>query len=396
MKFSVNQSALNDAISAAIRAVSKKPTHPILASLLVDADIKNQQLNFTGFDLSLAVVVSCQAEVQAGGRITVPAFLFSQIISKLDGEISFELTKNNTANIISGKSSYSVPVMLPDEYPELPTITGEDVTRVELDPEIISQGMRHTLFSASTDETEQVLTGIHLQLTENLIRFIATDGHRCAVYESQKQEQKEEGEQPALTGTHQDCRITIKNTGCSEMLKVLGKAKEPISLTFDHSYLRLAAGSSSIICRRLQGQYPNVLALFPQAFATTIEIDHNQFTTALQRINIVADQRNFIVKCQLDRQQGEIILKADTEGSAGLEMLAAEITDALPESNGEEATPPQELISLFAVNSKYLLAGLSVIESEKVQLKINTELKPIVLQDDGAMKYLIMPVQMRS
>jgi DNA polymerase-3 subunit beta len=281
--------------------------------------------------------------------------------------------------------------MLPDEYPELPTVTGEDVIRVDLDPAIIAQGLRHTLFAASADETKQILTGVHLQLEQQLIRFISTDGHRCAVYEHQKQEV----EQVDSTGPHEDCQITIKNTGCSEMLKVLAKTKEPVNLAFNHAYLRLTAGSSSIICRRLEGQYPNALTLFPQFFATTIEIDRKQFTSALQRINVVADQKNYIVKCQIDRQQSEILLKADTEGSVGLETIAAEVSDLLPESS-EENTPSQELVSLFAINSKYLLAGLSVIESEKVQLKINTALKPITLQDDGTMKYLIMPVQMRS
>lgn len=205
MKFSVSQSDLDNAIGAAIRAVPKKTTHPILANILLEADLQNQQLIFTGFDLSLAIVTICKAEVEVGGKITLPASLFPQIISKVDGDIVFELTQNNIAKIISGKSSYSMPVMLADEYPQLPTITGEDVTRVELNPEIVIQGLRHTLFAASNEETKQLLTGVHLQLEENIIRFIATDGHRCAVYQSDYGEEKESG-----FTSPQACQVTIK------------------------------------------------------------------------------------------------------------------------------------------------------------------------------------------
>lgn len=178
------------------------------------------------------------------------------------------------------------------------------------------------------------------------------------------------------------------------MLKALGKMKDkPVNLAFNHAYLRLDADSSSIICRRLEGQYPRALALFPSSFATSISLDRKLFVSALQRISIVADQKNHIVKCQLDRQQREIQLSADVEGSAGLEVIAAEIVDTLPDSSDELG---QEGVSLFAVNSKYFLSGLAPMESEKVQLKINTELKPIILEDGQAMKYLVMPVQVRS
>lgn len=395
MQFSVDQSALDEVVSSVLRAVPKKPTRPILGNILLEVDILNQQLNLTGFDLGLAITGSCKADVSAGGKITFPAVLFSQIISKLDGHLYFDL-QGAKAKITCGKSGYDIAAMPADEYPLPPLITGEDAVRVNLNPEIIAQGLKRTLFATSIDETKQILTGIHVQLEPEFIQFISTDGHRSAVYKTERNQEKDSLE---IAGYQNTCQLTIRNSGCAEMIRLLSKCKqEAVSLAFDNSNLHLTVGDSSVICRKLEGQYPRVLSLFPKSFLTTISFDYKDFLSALRRISIVADQKNYIVKCELERSSNEIILKVDTEGSAGFEVISAEFLDIPPEQeNTEEEPKTPEFINLFAFNSKYILAGLGVIDSEIAKLKLNTALGPMLLEDEsGAMQNLIMPVQIRS
>lgn len=390
MQFSVDQSALDEVVSSVLRAVPKKPTHPILGNILLEVDILNQQLNLTGFDLGLAITGSCKADVSAGGKITFPAVLFSQIISKLDGHLYFDL-QGSKAKITCGKSGYDIAAMPADEYPLPPLITGEEAVRVNLSPEIIAQGLKRTLFATSTDETKQILTGVHIQLDQELIRFISTDGHRSAVYTTGHSQEKDSA-----------CQLTICSSGCAEIIRLLSKCKqETVNLAFDSSNLRLTVGENAVICRRLEGQYPKVLNLFPKSFLTIISFNHKDFLSALQRISIVADPKNHIVKCQLERASNEIILKVDTEGSAGVEVISADFLDNaeldVPEQGNVKDLEQPIFVDLFAFDSKYVLAGLNVIDSEVAKLKLNTALSPMLLEDEsGAMQNLIMPVQIRS
>lgn len=380
MKFTVSNSILTENLSLAIRAVPDRPTHPILANILVIADKQQQTVQITGFDLALGIVVRFNADVEQGGEITVPAKLFSEITSKLKGEISFEVSDGDYGLISQGKSQYKIRVQARDEYPELPTV--EDGRQLKLNSSTFAEGLKHTLFAVSPDETKQILTGINMEFGGEAITFASTDGHRLSTFEVPRYDK--ENTLP-IEVESEKVVLTINANSCRELLKVLEKSNngDILDLTFNDNNIAARCGENLIITRKIEGQYPNWRQLLPKSFSKSVKVNRKDLIAALQRLHLLAG-KNDMAKCSFEENQ--IYLRADTaDVGTGTEYLPATI-----ETNEDSFK--------FAFNIKYFLHGLKEMDSEFVAIKLNEALKPIIIEPIGEqkMQYLVMPVQARS
>ena len=182
MKLNCSQSELNNALQLVSRAVSNRPTHPVLANVLLAADEVTGKLRLTGFDLSLGIQTSISASVESSGAITLPAKLFGEIVSKLSNDSPLVLTSDETSQqveLTSKSGTYQVRGMLSDDFPDLPLV--ESGTSFKLNPLLLSNAIKSTLFASSTDDAKQLLTGVNLTFDGYGIESAATDGHRLAV-----------------------------------------------------------------------------------------------------------------------------------------------------------------------------------------------------------------------
>ena len=137
--------------------------------------------------------------------------------------------------------------------------------------------------------------------------------------------------------------------------------------------------------RSLEGTYPNYGQLIPASFSRTISLDRRAFTASLERVAVLADQHNNVVKISLDPARGVVIISVDAQDvGSGSEQLPAEI----------EGEPID-----IAFNVRYLLEGLKAIGTERVRIQCNAATTPAVLSpvgEEADYTYLVMPVQIRS
>lgn len=177
MKLVCTQNDLNTNLSLVSRAVPSKPTHPVLANVLLTADEEQQRVSLTAFDLSLGIRTSFAATVEAGGTLTLPAKLLNDIVSRLP-ETEITIDDEGGENLVSltvAGGRYQVRGMGTEDFPELPTV--ENGQTLYLPAEALIAGLHGSLFATSSDETKQVLTGVHFTSQEDGIEFAATDGH---------------------------------------------------------------------------------------------------------------------------------------------------------------------------------------------------------------------------
>src|SRR4028119_2045106 len=216
MKLICTQSDLNTNLSLVIRAVPSRPTHPVLGNVLLTGNPDTQQVRLTAFDLSLGIQTSFAANVLQGGEIAIPAKLLNDIVSRLpDGEITLEDEVGKTVNetetdrrivtLTSASGRYQVRGMSSEEFPELPQIAG---AAVSLPVEALVDGLRGSLFATSSDETKQVLTGVHFTMQQDSLEFAATDGHRLAVVKTTNQNADEE-EQAGVADNTSQLEVTL-------------------------------------------------------------------------------------------------------------------------------------------------------------------------------------------
>lgn len=416
MKLVCSQNDLNTNLSLVSRAVPSKPTHPVLGNVLVSADTETQQVTLTAFDLSLGIQTSFAAQVEASGKFTIPAKLLNDIVSRLpDGEITLEDEQEDAASetesdslgdsfasriivtLTSASGRYQVRGMSAGEFPELPQV--EAGGAVHLPAEALEEGLRGTLFATSSDETKQVLTGVHLTMQQDTLEFAATDGHRLAVVQTTNQSPadadsvspttseeltSEKPEKPADNAS--GLEVTLPARALRELERMLGmrQSTDTVTLHFEQGQIVFQGGDHRLTSRTLEGQYPAYRQLIPRQFQRQMTIDRRQLLSAVERIAVLADQKNNIVKFSIDNvnQQLSISVEAKDVG------------------NGQESMPAQisgESLDI-AFNVKYLIDGLKALSTSDIQMQMNAGNSPVILTPLGGLKmtYLVMPVQIRT
>lgn len=380
MKLICAQSELNTHLSLVSRVVPSRPSHPVLANVLLNASATTQQVSLVGFDLSLGIQTSFGAQVEQEGIITLPAKLLCDIVSRLpEGEIVLDNEATEamvTLTCASGR--YQVRGMGAEEFPELPSIDEAEITHLPVDA--LTEGLRGSLFATSADETKQVLTGVHLTINPDGIEFAATDGHRLSVVQTLATEAA------SATDANRALEVTVPSKALRELERMIqvNPAGEAVAVRFDQGQLICEWANQRLTSRLLEGQYPNYRQLIPRQFSRQMTAERRLFTSALERIAVLADQKNSIVKLSLDSTKQEMVLSVEAQDvGSGREALPAQIS-------GDDLD--------IAFNVRYLLEGLKALNTTEVQMQFNTSTSPSILTPLGGLKmtYLVMPVQVRS
>jgi DNA polymerase-3 subunit beta len=390
MKFTCAQSDLNANLSLVSRGVPSRPTHPILANILLTVDADTQTVGLTGFDLSLGIHATMAAEIIEAGNLTLPAKLLGDIVSRLpQGAITIATATEDDEEILttieSASGSFQIRAMAATEYPELPII--DEGQTLSLPVAVFGDGLKGALFASSADETKQILTGVHIRTSgsndapaENL-EFAATDGHRLAVVQTSLENQ-EEGSSENLA----NFALTIPARALRELEKMLSSKEDSdmVSLQFDESQIIFDLGDRRLTSRKLEGNYPAYEQLIPNKFSRTLAVDRKRLIGGLELVSVLADQKNNLVKFTLDSDKGQLSLAVDAKDvGKAREVMPAEIT-------GESIE--------IAFNVKYLMDGLKALAAQEIKMHLNESTQPVIFTPLGGLKmtYLVMPVQIRE
>jgi DNA polymerase-3 subunit beta len=374
MKLTCSQAELNQALALVSRAISSRPSHPILSTVLLSADATTGQLALTGYDLALGLQSTIPASVEASGTTALPAHLLGGIVARLanDSPITLHVAKKE-ATITSLTGSYQLSAADPKDYPDPPSSAGDAMI---IDGDALARAIRATAFCASTEESKQILIGVHLLLSSYGLECAATDGHRLAVFVVTDDGETADTGQPG---------ITIPARSIRELERLISSSPGA-ALTLCHHGGQLVAtcGDQQLTSRTLDGTYPNYHQLIPSSFSRSLKLDRRGFSQALERVAVLADEQSGAIKLRSDPESGTVTILADARdvgrGSESLPVVA----------EGE----PIEI----AFNVRYLLDGLKAMTSDQVLLHCNAPTTPAVLEpvDGPAFTYLVMPIQIRS
>ena len=385
MKLVCSQAELNAALQLVSRAVASRPTHPVLANVLLTADAGTDRLSLTGFDLNLGIQTSLPASVDTSGAVTLPARLLGEIVSKLSSDSPVSLSSDAGAEqveLTSSSGSYQMRGMTADDFPELPLV--ENGTALRVDPSSLLKALRATLFASSADEAKQLLTGVHLRFNQKRLEAASTDGHRLAmltVEDALQAEINANESEPA------ELAVTLPARSLREVERLMAswKGDDPVSLFCERGQVVVLAADQMVTSRTLEGTYPNYRQLIPDGFSRTIDLDRRAFISALERIAVLADQHNNVVRIATEPATGLVQISADAQDvGSGSESLPAEI-------NGDAVQ--------IAFNVRYVLDGLKAMDCDRIRLSCNAPTTPAILtptNDESGLTYLVMPVQIRS
>lgn len=363
MKIEINQRDLSKHINIAQKGISSRTTMQILDGILLET--KNNKLKLTATDLQMSIETYVDCHVDMEGSIVVNSRIFGDIIRKLPDSTIYIQVDNNSINIKCENSEFNIIGNSATEYPELPIILEQDSFQIPND--LFKTAIRQTVFSTTQDETRPSLTGVLLEIIDKDISFVALDGYRLAL-------------KKAPVFSNKDIKIIIPGRALVELNKILEDNEENLRIGASPGHVVFDTGETIIYSRLLEGQFFNYKEIIRNDHKTSVIVNKKLFQDSLERASLLAkEEKANLVK--LNITDGEIIIKSNSEIGNVNEVIKAE-------SSGDNLN--------IAFNSRYILEGIKVIDSEEIQLNFMGSLNPCIItpvQDENYI-YLVLPVRL--
>lgn len=375
MEFIIKKEDLFTGIRIVERATAMKGLQPVLANILIET-IDKSTIKLTATDLDLTVVATIQAQVKEEGKITLPAKTLSEIVSRLsDNLITFKLnTENNYVNITCKNTKFDIIGISASEFPttiEKKELSEENAIEIDLKPFV--KAIKQAVFAAAGFETNNLLSGVVCDISENILEMASTDGNRLARV-------REKIENKGKTA-----QFIIPSKTLQEFIKMSAFIEEDsIKIYTEKTKLIIKSDNTMIVSRLMEGQYPKYNQLIPQESPKEAIINIAQLTNTLERVAIMVNERTSIVRFEF--AENKLVLKADTPDSGASE----------DEIDVDFKAGTEEL--KIAFNYRYVLDCLKNMESTEVKIGLNTSLSATVLMPNNDEDYicLVMPVQIRN
>lgn len=378
MKFSIAQTQLQEALQVVSSAVPSRTTLPVLSNILVEA--QEGAVRLTATDLDLAVATKTQANVTDAGSLTVPAKKLLELVRKLPKEELKVDAKDLNLTIASKGGRFRFLCIRPEEFPSTPDVPAE--TTIALDSNVLDRLVRSTVYAVSTDETRPALNGALMQVKEGEMRVVATDGHRLARATYRP-------ETPVAHAPKNDVILPLK--ALNHLARLIPAATGSVEISLSRNHARFVLGETTLTTKLIEGPFPNYEQVIPKQNTKRLRARREDLAAALERVSVFSDSLTRQVKLSIKENRLILVVQTPDQGEA-TEELAVQYT-------GEELD--------IGYNAAYLLDILRTIETEEVEVQLNTPVTAglMVPSGEGAPKggkaredllCLVMPLRLAS
>jgi DNA polymerase-3 subunit beta len=354
---------LSDALSKVVKALPVKRTTPILDGIKLVA--KGDMLILFATDLELAIEKRINAEVLIEGETVVPGKLFADYAKKIEEEqIELDGTAKNKLVIKYLESELSINCYDTEEYPLFKDVATESsfiIIKKDL-KDLINK----VIFNVATDEARPSLRGVCLNVKENELEGVASDGYRLAL-----------AKMPIKNnGIIQ--KIIIPAKSMMELSRLIDDDDETMTVFIDKNYVMVDLFHTKIVTRLIAEEYINYEKIIPSVFTTEVTIDKKLFENAIDRVSLInrMEKKSYV---KMDIKEEAVCLNAKSEDGE----INEKVTIGL---KGKDLT--------IGFNSKYIIDSMRAIDEEFVTLNFTSSTAPgIIKGDTEKWLYLILPLR---
>ncbi|MFZ7323973.1 DNA polymerase III subunit beta [Avibacterium avium] len=366
MQFTVSRENLLKPLQQVCGVLGSRPTLPVLSNVLLN--ISGQTLTMTGTDME--VELSTQAQLNSAtqdGRFTIPAKKFLDICRSFpDGSditVSFE---EERALVHCGRSKFNLTTLPADEYPNLIDWQAEvDFTTTQA---TLRRLIDATQFSMANQDVRYFLNGMKFETEGNLIRTVATDGHRLAVCTI------------ALEQDLQIHSVILPRKGILELARLLEANDSPAQVQIGTNNLRIDLGQIIFTSKLIDGPFPDYRRVLPRNAQRIMTGDWESLKQAFARAAILSNDKVRTVRLQLAGNQLTIT------ASNSEQEQAEEVIDIQYEGDELEV----------GFNVSYLLDVLNALKCKQVRMRLTDASSSCLIEDvdDNSAEYVIMPMRL--
>ena len=287
MKFVISSSALLSLLQTTGKVISNKNTLPILDYFLLE--LKDGELKVTASDLETTLVGTIKVEsVEKEGLIAAPAKLMLDSLKEFSEQpLTIKANESTWEIKVSWKSgSLALPGTSGLSYPAIPELN-EEKKEFTFEVETLQNGVGKTIFATADDELRPVMNGIYINMDAEGFTFVATDAHKLVKY-------TDESQTGGVTAS-----FILPKKPANLLRAVLPKEDEPIRVAFDAKNVMFRLKSHMLICRLIEGNYPNYNAVIPAANPNKVIVDRVELLNAIKRVAVCSNQATNLIKLDI-------------------------------------------------------------------------------------------------
>ena len=288
MRFTVSSTALSSKLNALSRVINSKNSLPILADFLFD--IQDNVLRLTASDSENVMNTQIElTESDGNARFAIGNHdLLEAVKGFSEQPITFDVNlQDNIAKISYQNGMFSLPIENADEYPQ-PQSVNENTNVIKISSNLLAENINRSLFATAQDELRPVMNGIFFDLTPECLAIVASDGHKLV----RNKILTIHGDNPASFILPKKPATLLKN--------LLQKDGGDVEIRFDERNALISFGDGQIICRLIEGRFPNYNSVVPQGNPNILTIDRLGLLAALRRVQPFANDSSNLIRFHVE------------------------------------------------------------------------------------------------
>lgn len=369
MNFVISSASLLKHLQKISGVLNTNTSLPILDNFLFE--INDGRLTVSASDLETTMRTTMEVESKEEGKIAIPAKLILEVLKNLPDQpctfsvdaskYSIEITYDNGKSRMVGYDG--------DDFPRSPGL--DNSNKIIVSGSIISNAINKTLFAAGLDDLRPVMSGVFCEFSPESIVFVATDAHKLVRYT--RTDSQASGSSSFILPKKPLNLLRSNLTG-----------NEQVQLEYNESNAVFSFDDIVLICRLIDGKYPNYEAVIPKENPNVLTIDRLQFLSSIKRVSIFSNKTTHQVNLKL----------------AGSELaLSAEDLDFSNEANERLTCNYSGEDMEIGFNSRFLMEMLNNLDTTEVRLAMSEPsraglLMPAVSNENEDILMLVMPVML--
>lgn len=380
MKFIVSSSNLLKQIQMLNGVLNSSNTLPILDNFLFEVD--KGTLTISASDLETTITTHITVESKDTGNVAVPARLLMDTLKTFPEQpLTFTIDKKRLAiEISSDYGKYKITGQNGDEFPKAPSV--DNGSSIEMDGAILSRAIGKTLFAAGNDELRPVMSGVFVQFAPDGTTFVATDAHKLVRY--RRGDVKASG----------SASFILPRKPLNLLKNILGTTEGIVRVEYNATNARFSWGiapdgsvGSTLICRLIDGKYPNYDAVIPKNNPNKLTIDTTALLGSIRRVSIFANKTTHQVRLKIAGSELNISAEDLDFSNEAAERLTCSYA-------GDDME--------IGFNSRFLVEMLTNIDSNEATIEMSAPNRAGILlpnNNSGATEdtlMLVMPVMLNN
>ena len=372
MKFIVNSTALLRELQKLNGVISSNNTLPILDNFLFDINSNNMTIIASDLETTMMSTISVEADVD--GKITIPARILIDTLKTFSNQPLTFIVNTETFGIemSSEMGNYKLAGQNANEFPKTPKLNGSSITTIKGD--ILANAINKTLFASGNDELRPVMSGMFCELSTEQITFVATDAHKLV-----KHTRTDISSDKTASFILPKKPLTILKNNISD--------DADIKLEFNDTNALFTFNNITIICRLIDGKYPNYEAVIPKENPNKLTIETASLLSSIKRVSIYANKTTHQIRLKIAGSELQITSEDLDFANKAEERLSCQY----------EGTDME-----IGFNSKFVIDMLNNIGAEQISLEMSAPNRAgIILPLDGLEEgektlMLVMPVMLNN